>query len=90
MMKNITIRITIAAMPTQVKGDIASSPPFNFQVVDTLVDSMHPNGVFVNMGQTREGKLSQGGSGVIGVIDVRSVLRLQRARAQSFRIIFLS
>ena len=74
-------------MPTQVKGDIASSPPFNFQVVDTLVDSMHPNGVIVNMGQTREGNLSQGGS---GVIDVRSVLRLQRARAQSFKIIFLS
>lgn len=48
-MKNITIRITIAAMPTQVKGDIASSPPFDFQVVNTLVDSMHPNGIIVNM-----------------------------------------
>jgi len=74
-------------MPTQVKGDMASFPPFNFQVVYTLVDSMHPNGVIVNMGQTREGNLSQGGS---GVINVRSVLRLQRARAQSFKIIFLS
>ena len=55
-MKNTTIRITSAAMPTQVKGDIASSPPFNFQVVNTLVDSMHPKGVIVNMGADGRGQ----------------------------------
>lgn len=43
-------------MPTQVKGDIASSPPFNFQVVDTLVDSMHPNDIIVNMGANKRGQ----------------------------------
>jgi len=67
MMKNITIRIITAAMPTQVKGDIANSPPFNFRVVDTLVDSMHPNDVIVNMWQWKRGNLPQDG---IGVIDV--------------------
>ena len=87
MMKNITIRIITAAMPTQVKGDIASSPPFNFQVVDTLVDSMHPNCVIVNMLQWRRGNLPQDG---IEVIDVGGVSRPQRTREQSFRIIFLS
>jgi len=43
-------------MRTTVKVvDIASSPPFDFQVVNTLVDSMHPNGVIVNMGAEERG-----------------------------------